>query len=152
MAVRNILTTGALFGKLMWLIAIRYDIFYAVKELSRSLTAPTQLDLAKLKRLLRYLRGTRSLIAVLRPQIQVALGSSLDINAFTDSDWAGCQKTRKSASGNCHSDLGMHCRCTITHSASFSTQLRRSRTLRNWDFNTRTVSYTHLTLPTNREV
>ena len=39
-------------GKLMWLIAIRYDIFYAVKELSRNLTAPTQLDLTKLERLL----------------------------------------------------------------------------------------------------
>ena len=45
----------------MWLIAVRDDIFYAVKELSRNLTAPTQFDLAKLKRLLRYLRGTLSL-------------------------------------------------------------------------------------------
>ena len=30
-------------GKLMWLIAVRYDIFYAVKELSRSLAAPHSL-------------------------------------------------------------------------------------------------------------
>ena len=44
-------------GKLRWPIAIRYAIFYAAKELSRNLTVPTQLDLAKLKHLLRYLRG-----------------------------------------------------------------------------------------------
>ena len=96
-------------GKLMWLIAIRYAIFYAVKELSRNLTAPTQLDLAKLKHVLRYLRGTRSLVTVLRPQIQFARGSSIDINALTDSDWAGCQKTRKSTSGTATQILG----CTV---------------------------------------
>ena len=96
-------------GKLMWLIAIRYDIFYAVKELSRNLTAPTQYDLAKLKHLLRYLRGTLSLVTVLRPQIQFTVGNVLDIQAFTDSDWAGCQKTRKSTFGTVVQILG----CTV---------------------------------------
>ena len=89
LTVQNTLSTEARLEKLMWLIATRYDIFYAVKELSRNLTAPTQLDLAKLKHLRRYLRGTLSRVTVSRPQIQFALGSSLDINAFADSDWAG---------------------------------------------------------------
>ena len=93
----------------MWPIAIRYDIFYTVKELSRNLTAPTHFDLAKLKHLLRYLRGTLSLVTVLRAHLQFALGSSLDINAFADSDWAGCQKTRKSTSGTVIQILG----CTV---------------------------------------
>ena len=32
-------------GALMWPTPLRYDIFYAVKELSRALACPTQLDL-----------------------------------------------------------------------------------------------------------
>ena len=63
----------------------------------------------QLKHLLRYLRGTLSLVTVLRPQIQLALGSSRHINAFADSDWAGCQKTRKSTSGTVIQTLG----CTV---------------------------------------
>ena len=40
-------------GKLMWMIGLRYDLFYAVKELSRSLTGPTQIDSARLRHVLR---------------------------------------------------------------------------------------------------
>ena len=46
---------------------------------------------------------------MVRPQSQLARGSSLDINAFTDSDWAGCQKTRTSTSGTVIQILG----CTV---------------------------------------
>ena len=49
------------------------------------------------------------MVTVLRPQLQFALGSSLDANAFTDSDWAGRQKTRKSTSGTVTQTLG----CTL---------------------------------------
>ncbi len=51
-----------------------------------------------------------SLVTVLRPQTQYSLGTALDINAYTDSDWAGCQKTRKSTSGTAIQVLG----CAVT--------------------------------------
>ena len=97
-------------GKLMWLIGLRYDIFYAVKELSRSLTGPTQHDWAKLKHLLRYLKGTHDLVTHLRPAANFSLGGSLDLLAYTDSDWAGCVQTRKSTTGTVIQVLG----CTLT--------------------------------------
>ena len=84
-------------------------MFYAGKELARCLTGPTQQDQTKLKHLLRYLRGTMSLVTVLRPQTQYKLGTALDINAYTDSDWAGCHKPRKSTSGAAVQVLG----CTV---------------------------------------
>ena len=40
-------------GKLMWMVGLRHDLFYAVKELSRSLTGPTQIDSARLRHVLR---------------------------------------------------------------------------------------------------
>ena len=113
-------------GKLMWLMAIRYDIFYAVKELSRNLTAPTHFDLAKLKHLLRYLRGTLSLVTVLRPHLQFALGPSLDVNAFTDSDLDRMPESSKEHFRNRSTDLGMHFSCTFSYAANTCTQLRRS--------------------------
>ena len=106
----------------MWLISNRYDIFYAVKELSRNLTAPAHFDLAKLKHLLRYLRGTLSLVTVLRHHLQFAHGSSLDVNAYTDSGWAGCQRTRKSTSGTVIQILG----CTLAALSRTQQTLARS--------------------------
>ncbi len=50
-----------------------------------------------------------SLVTVLRPQTRYKLGTALDINAYTDSDWAGCHKTRKSTSGTAAQALG----CTV---------------------------------------
>ena len=83
----------------MWLIPLRYDVFYAVKELARSLASPTQHGQARLKHLLRYLRGALSYATVLHGCTQFSLGIAVDTNAYTDSDWAGCQKTCKSTSG-----------------------------------------------------
>ncbi len=97
-------------GKLVWLIFLRHGTLYDVKELARCLTGPTQQDQTTLKHLLRHLRGTMSLVTVLRPQTQYKLGTALDVNAYTDSDWAGCHKTRQSTSGTAVQVLG----CTVT--------------------------------------
>ena len=48
----------------------RPDISYGAKELARSLQAPTRLDNKKLKRMIRYLKGTRYLRRSLQPKIQ----------------------------------------------------------------------------------
>ena len=40
------------------------------------------------------------------PKINIALGTCLDLEAFSDSDWAGYSKTRKSTSGGLSLTLG----------------------------------------------
>ena len=72
----------------------RPDIAFAVKELCRAMSSPTTRDSDALKRLARYLLG--------RPRVIMHLGwqdtpGALDV--YTDSDWAGCVRTRKSTSG-----------------------------------------------------
>ena len=54
-------------GKLQWMTYTRPDICYATKELARDLTAPTRHSQQKLKHLLRYLQGTKSLSYIVRP-------------------------------------------------------------------------------------
>ena len=94
-------------GKLLWLALLRSDIQYATKELSRALTAPTLEDMAKLKHLLRYLIGTKNYGLTIRPTLQLATtNTTLDLEVYCDSDWAGCHKTRKSTSGVVVSLLG----------------------------------------------
>ena len=87
-------------GQLLWLSSIRPDIQYAVKELSRGLTSPTEDHQAKVKMLLRYLAGSKACVLTLRPRVKLRPEmSSLDVVAYVDSDWAGCVQTRKSTSG-----------------------------------------------------
>ena len=71
------------------------------------MTAPAMQSVAKLKRLLRYLIGTKMCVLRLRPSYQLSDGNcSLDVNVYVDSDWAGCSKTRKSTSGSTVNILG----------------------------------------------
>ena len=80
---------------------------YAVKELSRDVTAPTQESLAKMKHVLRYLAGSKQAVLRLRPNVQLAdWRAVVDIECLVDSDWAGCAKTRRSTSGSCVTVLG----------------------------------------------
>ncbi len=55
-------------GRLQWLCPIRPDLCYAVKELARSLNAPSVADQSKLKHVLRYLHGTLDFQFYIRPQ------------------------------------------------------------------------------------
>ena len=78
-------------GKLLWATPVRPDISFAVKELSRSLQAPTQQDEKQLKHVLRYLKGTLHLTTSLQPPRKrvVEQASSIQTQAFSDSEWAG---------------------------------------------------------------
>ena len=96
-------------GKLLWLTNVRNDIMFAIKELSRGLQAPTLHDQAKLKHLLRYLVGTKDIVEIIRPKLQLSEDvKCIDINTFVDSDWAGCAATRKSTSGMSLCVLGVN--------------------------------------------
>ena len=72
----------------------RSDIQYAVKELCRRMSAPTNGDLKKLKRLGRYLVGKPRAVALFPWQATRAV-----LDVFSDANWAGCKASRKSTSG-----------------------------------------------------
>ena len=72
----------------------RTDIAYATKELSRGMSRPTRGNQRALKRLARYLIGKER--AVNKYKYQQAYKH---IEAWVDTDYAGCRKTRKSTSG-----------------------------------------------------
>jgi hypothetical protein len=78
-----------------YLAADRVDCQYAAKEICRWMSAPTTSAWTALKRLVRYLVGLPRLIFRF-PRQSV---DSLDV--YTDTDWAGCPRTRKSTSGGC---------------------------------------------------
>jgi hypothetical protein len=72
----------------------RSDIQYAVKELCRSMSRPTVEDWVKLKHLAKYLKDKTRYRTVYRYQ-----GPVNKVTVYTDTDYAGCHKTRKSTSG-----------------------------------------------------
>jgi len=84
-------------GIALYLSMDRPDTIYCVKELGRFLSAPCVIAMAWLRRLARYLKGTLDYVVVLqRPQQR-----SKEALCCTDSNWAGCKRTRKSTSCFC---------------------------------------------------
>ena len=71
----------------------RSDIQYSVTELGKDMANPIQESWIKFKRLLRYLEGAPRLRTWYRYQERAT-----EIIAWTDSDFAGCAKSRKSTS------------------------------------------------------
>ena len=71
----------------------RPDIAFACKELARAMAKPCRSDWNGLKRLVRYLHGVPRLIGKYPEQLLQE-----DFTMYTDSDDAGCTKTRKSTS------------------------------------------------------
>ena len=86
-------------GKCMWMVPLRSDIYYTTKELARSLQNPTMESMIRLRRLLRYLKGTLHYVMVIYAKVQLPREVPVELKVFVDSDWAGCRTTRKSTSG-----------------------------------------------------
>ena len=82
-----------LVGSLMYLIATRLDILYAVSLISRFMEAPKASHWQVGKRILRYIAGTAEY------GILYSSNSEFKLIGFTDSDFAGSQDDRKSTSG-----------------------------------------------------
>ena len=77
-----------------YLASDRIDIQYSVKEVCRLMAKPTEGGWKKLKRLARYLKGRPRVVWQYRWQ-----GERDHVEVYTDSDWAGCARTRRSTSG-----------------------------------------------------
>jgi hypothetical protein len=80
-------------GSLMYImLGTRGDIAYAVSVASRSLANPGPQHIKLAQRILRYLKGTKSLKLAYKGQPQ-------RLEGFTDADWGGCRDTRRSTAG-----------------------------------------------------
>ena len=78
-----------------YLATDRPDVQFACKEVCRFMSSPTSHSWMALKRLCRFLAGApRMVYRYERQHVEV-----LDI--YTDTDWAGCPRTRKNTSGGC---------------------------------------------------
>ena len=76
-----------------YLAADRPDCQFAAKEICRWMSSPTDGALQALKRLCRYLVGRPRLV------FRYPFQSADSIDCYSDTDWAGCARTRKSTSG-----------------------------------------------------
>ncbi|GJY00035.1 uncharacterized mitochondrial protein-like protein [Tanacetum coccineum] len=80
-------------GTLMYLIASRPDLIFAVCMCARYQAKPTKKHLHTIKRIFKYLRGT------INWGLWYPKDSSIALIAYADADHAGCQDTRQSTSG-----------------------------------------------------
>ena len=78
----------------------RPDIAFAVGVVSQAMQNPTEKDLSKVKRVLRYLKGIPG------KGIWFKKGDNQRIECYTDADWAGSLKDRRSTSGYCTMFMG----------------------------------------------
>ena len=84
----------ALSARINYLASDRPDIAYAAKELCRDFASPTQKSIERLKRCVRYLKHKPRLVwhYDFQPECK-------DVTVCVDTDFAGCQVTRRSTSG-----------------------------------------------------
>ncbi|KAG2801907.1 hypothetical protein PC113_g24545 [Phytophthora cactorum] len=81
-------------GALMHLMtATRPDIAYAVGYVSRFMENPQEEHWVAVKRIFRYLQGTKTHGICFKP------GNKIDFRGYSDADWAGDLADRKSTSG-----------------------------------------------------
>ncbi|KAJ0903945.1 putative RNA-directed DNA polymerase [Helianthus annuus] len=85
----------SMIGSLLYLTASRPDIMFATCVCARSQSAPRKSNLIAVKRIFRYLKGAPTL------GIWYPADGKIELSGFSDSDFAGCDKTRKSTSGGC---------------------------------------------------
>ncbi|GJY41917.1 putative ribonuclease H-like domain-containing protein [Tanacetum coccineum] len=85
----------SMIGSLMYLTAFRPNITFAVCACARFQVTPKVSHLHAVKRIFRYLKGQPKL-GILYPK-----DSPFDLEAFSDSDYAGASLDRKSTTGGC---------------------------------------------------
>ena len=73
----------------------RVDIQYATKVICGDMAAPKASSMSKMKRLARYLLRSPRQVLIFQPCLEEAP----EMLVYSDSDWAGCLRTRKSTSG-----------------------------------------------------
>ncbi|GJR32737.1 putative ribonuclease H-like domain-containing protein [Tanacetum coccineum] len=85
----------SMIGSLMYLTASRPDIMFAVCACARFQVTPKTSHIHAVKRIFRYLKGQPKL------GLWYPRDSPFDLEAFSDSDYAGASLDRKSTTGGC---------------------------------------------------
>ncbi|GJS66971.1 putative ribonuclease H-like domain-containing protein [Tanacetum coccineum] len=85
----------SMIGSLIYLIAFRPDIMFVVCACARFQVTPKVSHLHAVKRIFRYLKGQPKL------GLWYPKDSPFDLEAYTDSDYAGVSLDRKSTTGGC---------------------------------------------------
>jgi hypothetical protein len=80
---------------LLYLSASRPDIMFSVCLCARFQSCPKESHLTVVKRIFRYLLGTKSL------GLWYPKGCPFMLTAYSDADFAGCKLNRKSTTGSC---------------------------------------------------
>ena len=93
-------------AKLNYLALDNPCIAYASKEVSRKMSDPEPSDEKSIIRVLRYLKQSGMVEYLYKWQ-----DSPTEILVYTDSDWAGCQRTRRSTTGG----AVMYGSCLVAH-------------------------------------
>ena len=84
-----------------YLSADRIDLQFSAKEICRFMSSPAETSMAALKRMGRYMLGRQRLVYTYPWQ------EASGIEVYSDTDWSGCARTRRSTSGGCVM-LGRH--------------------------------------------
>ncbi|GJU62102.1 putative ribonuclease H-like domain-containing protein [Tanacetum coccineum] len=91
----NVHLYRTMIGSLMYLTSLRPDIMFAVCACARFQVTPKVLHLHAVKRIFRYLKGQPKL------GLWYPKDSPFDLEAYSDSDYAGASLDRKSTTGGC---------------------------------------------------
>nr|GEX51948.1 ribonuclease H-like domain, reverse transcriptase, RNA-dependent DNA polymerase [Tanacetum cinerariifolium] len=91
----NVHLYRSMIGSLMYLIASRPDMIFAVSACSRNQVTPTTLNLEAVKKIFNYLKGQPKL------GLWYPRESHLVLEAYSDSDYAEANKDKKSITGGC---------------------------------------------------
>nr|GEU49258.1 hypothetical protein [Tanacetum cinerariifolium] len=92
----------SMIGSLMYLTASRPDIMFAVYVCSRFQVTPKLSHLQTVKRIFRYLKGQAKL------GLWYLRDSPFDLEAYSDSDYAGANLDRKSTTGETFSPINLY--------------------------------------------
>ncbi|XP_040370262.1 uncharacterized protein LOC112183342 isoform X3 [Rosa chinensis] len=85
----------SMIGSLLYLTASRPDISYSVGVCARFQANPKESHLEAVKRIIRYVSGTATC------GVYFTFDSNIEIAGYSDADWGGNLKDRKSTSGGC---------------------------------------------------
>nr|GEV47895.1 putative ribonuclease H-like domain-containing protein [Tanacetum cinerariifolium] len=91
----NVHLYRSMIGSLMYLTASRLDIMFAVSACSRHQVTPTSSNLEAVNKIFKYLKGQPKL------GLWYPKESPLVLEAYSDSDYAGENRDRKSTTGGC---------------------------------------------------
>jgi hypothetical protein len=80
-------------GSLLYVTTSRPDVMQAVGQVARFQATPKESHVLVVKRIFRYLKGTKD-FGLWYPK-----GKYISLIAYTDADWAGCIDDRQSTSG-----------------------------------------------------